>query len=171
VVSASFSIRLAARVAANPPLAADEQGKPQVDLWGGQDLNLRPTDYEFDPALSPTREIEPREPLTSGFSPQRTPTLRNVSQSVAGPMRDTSLAAHAEHRESQLLCIRTNERVGPPTHRPVGRENPRFAHTPAQESDNPPGPHSAPALRQRARRRGTGRGPLLGELARISEDT
>ena len=69
-------------------------------------MNLRPTDYEFDPALSRTREIEPREPLTSGFSPQRTPTLRNVSQSVAGPMRDTSLAAHAEHRESQLLCIR-----------------------------------------------------------------
>ena len=89
--------------------------------WGGQDLNLRPTDYEFDPALSRTREIEPREPLTSGFSPQRTPTLRNVSQSVAGPMRDTSLAAHAEHRESQLLCIRTNERVGPPTHRPPFR--------------------------------------------------
>jgi hypothetical protein len=21
---------------------------PQVDRWGGQDLNLRPTDYEFD---------------------------------------------------------------------------------------------------------------------------
>jgi hypothetical protein len=28
--------------------------------------------------------------LTSGFSPQSGPTLRNVSQSVAGPMRDTS---------------------------------------------------------------------------------
>ena len=76
-------------------------------------MNLRPTDYEFDPALSRTREIEPREPLTSDFSPQRSPTLRNVSQSVAGPMRDTSRAGHAERRESELLCIRTNEHVGP----------------------------------------------------------
>jgi len=81
--------------------------------WGWQDSNLRPTDYEFDPALSRTREIEPRGPLTSGFSPQRSPTLRNVSQSVAGPMRDTSRAGHAERRESELLCIRTNEHVGP----------------------------------------------------------
>jgi hypothetical protein len=81
--------------------------------WGGLDSNQRPADYEFDPALSRTREIEPREPLTSGFSPQRSPTLRNVSQSVAGPMRDTSRAGHAERRESELLCIRTNERVGP----------------------------------------------------------
>ena len=30
----------------NSPLAADERGKAQVDRWGGQDLNLRPTDYE-----------------------------------------------------------------------------------------------------------------------------
>jgi hypothetical protein len=85
--------------------------KPQVDRWGGQDLNLRPTDYEFDPALSPTREIEPRESLTSGFSPQRNPSLRKASQSVAGPVRDTSRAGLAEHRESELLCIHTSERV------------------------------------------------------------
>jgi hypothetical protein len=85
--------------------------KLQVDPWGGQDSNLRPTDYEFDPALSRTREIESRGPLTSGFSPQRSPTLRNISQSVAGPMRDTSRAAHTERRERELLCIRTNERV------------------------------------------------------------
>jgi hypothetical protein len=87
--------------------------KPQVDRWGGQDLNLRPTDYEFDPALSPTRKIEPRESLTSGFSPQSSPSLCNVSQSVAGPMRDTSCAGLAERRESELLCIRTSERVSP----------------------------------------------------------
>jgi hypothetical protein len=43
--------------------------------------------------------------LTSGFSTQRSPTLRNVSQSVAGPMRDTLHAGHAERRESELLCI------------------------------------------------------------------
>ena len=79
--------------------------------WGGQDLNLRPTDYEFDPALSPTRGIEPRESLTSGFSPQRNPSLRRASQSVAGPVRDTSRAGRAERRESELLCIHTSERV------------------------------------------------------------
>jgi hypothetical protein len=37
--------------------------------------------------------------LTSGFSPQRHPALRNFSQSVAGPMRDTSRAGLAERRE------------------------------------------------------------------------
>jgi hypothetical protein len=73
--------------------------------------NLRPTDYEFDPALSPTSKIERREWLTSGFSPQSSPTLRNVFQSVAGPMRDTSRAGLAERRKSELLCIRTSERV------------------------------------------------------------
>jgi hypothetical protein len=36
--------------------------------------------------------------------------MRNVSQSVAGPMRDTSRAGLAERRESALLCIRTSER-------------------------------------------------------------
>jgi hypothetical protein len=60
--------------------------------WGGQDLNLRPTDYEFDPALSPTSEIESRDSLTSDLSPLWRLTLRNVSQSVAAPMRDTSCA-------------------------------------------------------------------------------
>jgi hypothetical protein len=49
--------------------------------------------------------------LTSDLSPQRRPTLRNVSQSVAGPMRDTSCAGLAARRESELLCIRTSERV------------------------------------------------------------
>jgi hypothetical protein len=73
----------------------------------------RPTDYEFDPALSPTRKIQPRESLTSGFSPQRHPTLRNGSQSVAGPMRDTSRAGLGERRESSLLCIRTRGASSP----------------------------------------------------------
>jgi hypothetical protein len=79
--------------------------------WGGQDLNLRPTDYEFDPAPSATREIQPRESLTSSFSPQSSPTLRNASQSVAGPMRDTSRAGLAERRASELLYIRTSKRA------------------------------------------------------------
>ncbi len=83
-------------------------------------MNLRPTDYEFDPALCPTREIEPRESLTSGFSPQGRPTMRNLSQSVAGPMRDTSRAGLAERRESALLCIRTSERVKPNRGLPTG---------------------------------------------------
>jgi hypothetical protein len=107
--------------------------------WGGQDLNLRPTDYEFDPALSPTRKIELRESLTSGFSPQSSPSLCNVSQSVAGPMRDTSCAGLAEPRESELLCIRTSERVRPnrafrPRHRGPTDPGPRLggvaAHLP-----------------------------------------
>jgi hypothetical protein len=51
--------------------------------------------------------------LTSGFSPQSSPSLRNVSQSVAGPMRDTSRVGLAERREAELLCIRTSERVRP----------------------------------------------------------
>ena len=71
------------------PEALEQTADLRFLSWGGQDLNLRPTDYEFDPALSSTSEIEPRESLTSGFSPQRRPTLCNVSQSVAGPMRDT----------------------------------------------------------------------------------
>jgi hypothetical protein len=32
---------------------------PQVDRWGGQDLNLRPTDYEFDSGASATCAANP----------------------------------------------------------------------------------------------------------------
>jgi hypothetical protein len=32
----------------------------EIERCGGQDLNLRPTDLEFDPAASPTRKIKPR---------------------------------------------------------------------------------------------------------------
>jgi hypothetical protein len=39
--------------------------------------------------------------------------LRNGSQSVAGPMRDTSRAGLAERRESALLCIRTSVEFQP----------------------------------------------------------
>jgi hypothetical protein len=81
--------------------------------WGGQDLNLRPTDYEFDPPLSPTSEIEPERAVDKRFSPQSSRTFRNVSQSVAGPMRDTSRAELAERRESELLCIRTSVEFRP----------------------------------------------------------
>jgi hypothetical protein len=58
--------------------------------------------------------------LTSGFSPQRHPALRNFSQSVAGPMRDTSRAGLAERRESELPCIRTSECVRPNRGLPKG---------------------------------------------------
>jgi hypothetical protein len=51
--------------------------------------------------------------LTSDFSPHGRPSLRNVSQSAAGPMRDTSCAGLAERRESELLCIRTRRASRP----------------------------------------------------------
>jgi hypothetical protein len=60
--------------------------------------------------------------LTSGFSPQSSPSFRNVSQSVAGPMRDTSRAELAERRESELLCILHKRRV--PTYPPQKLEFP-----------------------------------------------
>jgi hypothetical protein len=59
----------------------------QVNRWGGQDLNLRPTDYESDSALSPTSEIEPRESLTSRFSPsaaRRYAKFRSPSRGQCG---------------------------------------------------------------------------------------
>ena len=101
VVATTLALGLVAAVAS--PLSATGAYKSTVTLKlhgalvahgevRSQDSALRPTDYEFDPALSPTSEIEPRESLTSGFSARRRPTLCNVSQSVAGPMRDTSRA-------------------------------------------------------------------------------
>jgi hypothetical protein len=44
----------------NLPPAADERGKPQVDRWGGQDFNLRPTDYENDPGES-SDQVKPSQ--------------------------------------------------------------------------------------------------------------
>jgi hypothetical protein len=76
-------------------------------------LNLRPTDYEFDPPLSPTSEIEPERAVDKRFLSSEQPNVSQCLAAVAGPMRDTSRAGLAERRESELLCIHTSERVRP----------------------------------------------------------
>jgi hypothetical protein len=58
--------------------------------WGGEDLNLRPTDYEFDPApfvdLGETgeKDCDPAARRTRPYPP-----FRNISRSLAGQLRDT----------------------------------------------------------------------------------
>ena len=62
------------------PEALEQAADLRFLSWGGQDLNLRPTDYEFDPTLSRTRVIEPIEPFDQRFL---SPTQPNVTQRFA----------------------------------------------------------------------------------------
>jgi hypothetical protein len=68
-----------------------------------------------------------RRPGSNGFSSAAPPLGASSSlppqRSVAGPMRDTSRAAHHERPDRELLGIRTNERLGssqPIIHSPDG---------------------------------------------------
>jgi len=60
-------------------------------LWGGEDSNLRPADYEFDrPRLAGQAKRSKHRLSPACLASQHHPTLRNVSRSFAGQMRDTS---------------------------------------------------------------------------------
>jgi hypothetical protein len=73
-----FAVTVAARVAASGSLREAPRANLQVDRWGGQDLNLRPTDYE---SATPRRR-SPAETIRKGRLPAGMTHRRNASVDV-----------------------------------------------------------------------------------------
>jgi hypothetical protein len=62
------SVRM--RAARGHPFPSGERNRPsdeELSSWGGEDLNLRPTDYEFDPGRSVTCAIRAELPSEQGL--------------------------------------------------------------------------------------------------------
>jgi hypothetical protein len=79
-------------VARRVALSRASHGMPddQEKQWGGEDLNLRPTDCEFIRSNSATRRDARTELLTRDSPARLGAAIRNTSRSLSGHMRDTS---------------------------------------------------------------------------------
>jgi hypothetical protein len=73
------------------PEAREQASDLRFLSWGGQDLNLRPTDYEFDSLTFTTCSDKRKRRLISVFPTQRFGGVPIISRSVAGHTRGRAL--------------------------------------------------------------------------------